>query len=381
MTLPTRAAYRRPAFTLVELLVVITIIGMLMALLLPAVQSARATARQATCNNNMKQLGTAIVNFETSKGRYPGYVQSFKRTGGATQQYAALRGSGLAGSGFENTANPNESQISWAALILPQVDSQPAYDVMVDATIPPGTPRAQVRPIESFLCPDDTEVAAIPDNAGLSYSANSGTWDWYVSGTTYANTFNLATYRGIAGDSKFNGVFHNQTFGSTKVKMIDLADGAATTVLLAENISKEVEPGVSQYTWAGAYPGSAGEQQFGIVWLDPKQFANAPDELQANPFNVNSQTMAGFSNEPLVIPAGVAEFDQTQPFYARPGSNHPQGTFNTLFADGHVESLASDLDYTVYVRLLTPKGTKSVEPVDNDPSVYRNLAPLAKNDY
>src|SRR5262249_31743760 len=111
---------RRVGFTLVELLVVITIIGMLAALLLPAIGMVRQTMYKSQCANNLRQLGIGLTNHASSKGTLPGYVQPVQRvTTGATKVYVKSLGTGLADTIYTSTQNPNESLVSWAAILLP----------------------------------------------------------------------------------------------------------------------------------------------------------------------------------------------------------------------------------------------------------------------
>jgi prepilin-type N-terminal cleavage/methylation domain-containing protein len=107
------AAARR-GFTLVELLVVIAIIGILVALLLPAVQAAREAARRTTCLNNLKQIALALLNYNDTRGQFP------------LGAYAAVKEDHPA----------EEDGLGWATQILPQLEEQPLYDKLKNNVIP-----------------------------------------------------------------------------------------------------------------------------------------------------------------------------------------------------------------------------------------------------
>jgi prepilin-type N-terminal cleavage/methylation domain-containing protein len=160
---------RRAAFTLVELLVVIAIIGILVALLLPAVQAAREAARRSQCQNNLKQLALAILNYESSNKELP--------PGGITE--------GPLGT---------PSGAGWTILILPQLEEQPLYDKYdfdepnasktdVDGD---GLINSVVREanLKAYDCPTDEET-------DLS--------DYPASGEGYDVLYNRGSYRGNAG--------------------------------------------------------------------------------------------------------------------------------------------------------------------------------------
>src|SRR5205085_2641696 len=169
---------RRPsAFTLVELLVVITIIGMLVALLLPAVQRARERGRQLQCLNNLKQLALASVHYDSAKGQLPGYSQFIKRsrTDYANVDYDSTnRKFVVISAKFANQPTPSQLQavtgFSWSTMLLPQLERSDIWDQIVQPILNNNEPvPVLIPPMKTFVCPSDQDVASQPDLAGLTY--------------------------------------------------------------------------------------------------------------------------------------------------------------------------------------------------------------------
>ncbi len=115
---------RKRGFTLVELLVVIAIIGVLVALLLPAIQAAREAARRNSCLNNMKQIGLGLLNYESAKKYFPL---------ASTAPYVGGLKIGSANSRVGNTTKTDGDGWSWMVQILPFMEQQPLYNQMFNA--------------------------------------------------------------------------------------------------------------------------------------------------------------------------------------------------------------------------------------------------------
>jgi len=224
-------------FTLVELLVVITIIGMLVGLLLPAVQAAREAARLAQCRNNLKQIGIAFQNHESAVGFFP--------TGGWGYQWA-----GDPDRGFDK-----KQPGGWGYNILPFMDENPLHDLGVGLTIN-GNPTQQApllqqrlaNPLAIHNCPTRRRLRTWPNAASQTYqpdgftpkvvargdyAANMGSGG-YVDGTSPASE--------SAGDALGDGQW-NQQYGTTyngvcyrrsMIKASDISDGLSVTYMVGE---------------------------------------------------------------------------------------------------------------------------------------------------
>jgi prepilin-type N-terminal cleavage/methylation domain-containing protein/prepilin-type processing-associated H-X9-DG protein len=370
---------RRPGFTLVELLVVITIIGMLVALLLPAVQTVRERGRQVQCLNNLKNIALAAINHDSSKGQLPALSQFIKR---GNKDYASV------GSDAKSVVNVQISSppatlselkgivgFSWATVLMPRLERADIWDQISQP--PDPTLAIPMPPIATLICPSDNDVNSQPDLLGLSYSANSGGWD-----PRNANgDLNVQTN---IGDTVDNGVFFDNA-GFERIgrkaptnRISGMKDGAGTTLMFAENIHKSYFSPTSAplFSWlAGSNAGI--EQQLGFVWVVPKS-GTAP-----TPGNtINDQERIGGNAADLV------DFDATIPRFARPASAHGSGA-NVAFCDGHSMYLRDDIDYKVYQQLVTPNGRKCVDSSDHLKGLnkgepiyeFRIAPPLAEKDY
>lgn len=212
----------RSGFTLVELLVVIAIIGVLVALLLPAVQAAREAARRMSCGNNMKQLGLALHNYHDTYDTFPMdavYVGNPKGTQAMGAPWTAPDG----GIGHQR-------MYTWCTLILPFMEQQPLHDRINFSTVGYNQPIAsgansnpnEVVPLQSiqleaYLCPSDLNFSGPEQYHGFavtSYAGNAG-WD---------------RFRRSFGEQRIAGPFSH----FDAIRMADFSDGQSNTILLGE---------------------------------------------------------------------------------------------------------------------------------------------------
>jgi prepilin-type N-terminal cleavage/methylation domain-containing protein len=345
----------RRGFTLVELLIVIAIIGVLMGLLIPAVQAARERARMATCLNNVGQLGKAMQSYAL-KGKqvFPGWAEDQKVSGGEL----------LA--------------ITWAAKLLPLLDEQTLSEQMKSGNLSIFD-YSQPPRLDIFICPSD---AGTNESLGrLTYVVNSGMPDPMVHPLPSAYA---------ASDLKANGVCHDQRRGrkGPVVRMgRDINDGANSTLLISENVHKEDDT-----TWLGPLqtnpiaqpnnyvpdmaPEINPEQRFGMIWVIGDNPPGLPNQTDFQPINRDTR-LPGQAGSDYSSPDGLAPHA-----FAHPASEHPE-VFMAAFCEGNTREISENIDYRVYQQLMTPNGLKAA-PADAPNITTAQIfmsPPLGDSDY
>lgn len=319
----------RRAFTLVELLVVIAIIGILVALLLPAIQAAREAARRNQCINQIKQLATGCLNHESSLKYFPSGGIGWDLVGDADLGFGQRQPGG------------------WTYNILPFIEENAKHDLPKDGNpdkwLQPqldGARQMLIDPIKIIKCPSRGNPLVGPTVKKTKFANNSAnnpqpTYYAVVGHTDYAaNAGDYAIGGGTSGSDQL-------TVGTTGRFNPDgpLYDASNPTAGFTGIAFQRSEVGVQHII-----DGTSKTYLCGEKYLDPLKF-----EDYADPDTGNNETWCtGHNNDNLRTSAFLPR--QDYPGFEDGniwGSAH-SSVFNMAFCDGHVESIGYDIDLTVH---------------------------------
>jgi prepilin-type N-terminal cleavage/methylation domain-containing protein len=318
--MPAMPAKQRSGFTLVELLVVIAIIGILVSLLLPAVQAARETARRMQCSNNIRQLALGMHNYHTSSNSLPA---------GA---YSCCWG-------------------TWKVAVLPYIEQQALFD-MYDPNGKYDSPDSSFRyggsrnfPVTSqrisvFTCPTDSKSAHW-DIACDNYVVNYGNTGFVVDGQDVKQgavaMLNGVEYRGAPFTiSGWIGI------DAIHIEFAGVRDGLSNTLMFSEVITgKGPNPDLRGFSWWGYAAGFT-------TYLPPN--ASQPDVLQSAGYCFNAP-----QNPPCTGPHSAA-----QPMMLAARSKHPGGVMAAR-CDGSVHFMSNNIALGTWRALSTSRGQEYVQ--------------------
>jgi prepilin-type N-terminal cleavage/methylation domain-containing protein/prepilin-type processing-associated H-X9-DG protein len=365
---------RHPGFTLIELLVVIAIIAVLVGLLLPAVQKVREAASRMSCQNNLKQIGLAVLNYEGTYGYFPPCSHEFPVN---DPNAIALA---------NPSAKPGSSQANLAfgvtVLILPYIEQQNVYNqfnlnlsIFDPANLPPpyGTNTAMSSVIKTYICPSS------PAPPSLNYyNCLMGGPGWGLISQEDPNpttdfpawTFGRSDYGPLPGShntvvqnycpasyftywTATNGEFGtltdwDQTTGNrARQKIASITDGTSNTVMFGEDAARPVGYNQTHQNYSADCGGGLGFVPVdgstnpvcggGGAWFDPFTFFHLAGAATDN---------SGARTGPCMI--NCTSDNELYSFHT--------GGVNMLFDDGHVFFLNQNATPTIVIGLITRSG-------------------------
>jgi prepilin-type N-terminal cleavage/methylation domain-containing protein len=318
-------AQRPRGFTIVELLTVIAIIGGIVALLLPAVQAARESARRASCVNHLKQLGLAIQNYAAARGTLP--------PGNITLTAGICHGDGVAGLDY-----PSEDGTNWMISILPFIEQVNFYQLYSFNVFNEDAANRAVRQtyVEMYVCPSDQET-------GAPQMPNSGP----AGSNALQLTYMPGSYRAMTGRS--DGIDFLDSGGSTGYQPI--WRGAIHTIGIygfRTECWRDITDGASKTLMAGEST-TLTSPQYRTLWA----YSYAYYSLSA----ATPQDRVRFGDFDQCVAAGG--LGGQLPCERGWGSNHGDGQ-NFVRCDGSVTFLTNDLDSELFAELSTIAGNETV---------------------
>ncbi|MBN2212093.1 MAG: DUF1559 domain-containing protein [Sedimentisphaerales bacterium] len=314
---------------MVELLVVIAIIGILIALLLPAVQAAREAARMMQCGNNLKQLGLAALNHESALGQYP--------TGGW----------GYAWIGDPDRPKNHSQPGGWIFNVLPYMELQGLYDMPSGKSgadkIAPVAQMAQT-PISGLHCPSRRAAIAYPLVAYPGLPIDHQKYRTSGGETALMDKAARADYASNGGDvfshiGMFNSGFSIWGYGPENYEQADSEVGTAGFKKIAAEVNGIIYAG-SEIKVVDIVDGTSCTYLLGEKYLTPDNYYNGLDGgdnetiLMGDNGDIARWTRLG--DPPLQDRPGY-------PNYTTFGSTHPGG-FKMLFCDGSVRTVSYEID-------------------------------------
>ncbi len=325
-----RARQKKQGFTLVELLVVIAIIGILVGMLLPAVQQVREAARRTECLNNLRQIGLACHNHASALGRFPS-------AGGAAEEYWYESTGPL--HGYENAG--------WMYQILPYVEQTNLYQKRKIDGWDGGDPRIIETPLAIFNCPSRSgrlgswwgvHPVALGDYAGVMGSWNSVSgWGFAFSlGQTLNPTEQQHVWTGIISRGGHVDLASGEVFKLPKISFKNITDGSSNTVMI-------MEKAVPIEHWTVNSAGNANEWWWelmgyyhGADWPTMRMVAPADDGTVGSPEVGLLSDSADRPSWPYTNSTGAqAEFGF--------GSAHTS-VINGVFGDGSTRTISMTID-------------------------------------
>lgn len=327
----------RKAFTLVELLVVIAIIGVLVGLLLPAVQYAREAARRMQCSNNLRQFGIAAIGYEAQHNKLPA-ARHYSFPDWATVPPPYPPNTPMSEIGVKITRG-------WSYDLLPGIEQQSLYDLLKRN---PEDTQANTVKVPILLCPSDSTNQHA---TSMSYAANGGCPNRQLDNVFPASP--LPYNVNPMGDSSSNGVLDDLAGGwpGLRATSANCKDGSSQTFLYIENIN------VGRWNEEFYQHHYKTHEHFQCVNWVPCGPSNFPQAFHSPLYGGGLWAI----NE--------GGKDTLDPFHARPSSDHAAG-FQVVFLGGNTRYIAESIEYSVYARLMTCNGSRTSNPSNPNSDQY-----------